>query len=60
MNPYEVRWNRLASYIETMTQAAQGVAALVGEDETRHSRIVTLSDVKAAMCHIVAEEGKHG
>ena len=60
MNPYEIRWNRLTTAVDTMTNATRDVAALVGEDQVRHGRLVALSDVKAAMCHIVAEEGKHG
>lgn len=60
MNPYEVRWRKLERAIDTMEEATRRVAALVGEDQVRHGRLVTFSDVKAAMCHIVAEEGKHG
>ena len=56
----EIRWDRLSTAVETMMGATRSVMEHVGEDPVRHGRLVALSDVKAAMAHILAEEGKHG
>jgi hypothetical protein len=60
MTAEEIRWRRLEIAVDTMIEATKSVLGYVPGDQVRHGRLVALSDVKAAMCHIVAEEGKHG
>ena len=59
-HPCEIRWTRLCAAVNTMERATAEVQAVLPGDQKRQGRLSALSDVKAVMAHIEAEEGRHG
>jgi len=55
----EIRWERLGTAIRTMERTTREVLGVIPDDVGRKARLLALSDVRAVMNHITAEEGKH-
>jgi len=55
----EIRWERLGTAIGTMERTTREVLGVIPDDVGRKARLLALSDVRAVMNHITAEEGKH-
>lgn len=58
-NVDEVRWDRLAEAVGCYQRATESVADLQADDRFRAGRLSALSDVRAVMNHLAAEEGRH-
>ena len=59
-HPCEVRYERLVNAIEAYRRATAQVADVLPGDPVRAGRLSAFSDVQAVICHIEAEECRHG